>query len=87
MAAKKYKSGKSKSLVKEPEVGYSEKKIHIFNSFAEQEQYELEQMAVLTPVEILQQMRKFINTAFAMHGYNPEKLPKKHTITIVTKSA
>ena len=85
MANKKYKSDKKKTVAKEPLVAYGKKDFRIFSSFAEQEQYELEQMASLSPEEILQQMRKFINTAFGMHGYNPEKLPLKHNIKILTK--
>lgn len=84
MASKKNKSVKKNLEAKEPDVSYGRKDLRIFSSFAEQEQYELEQMAALSPEQILQQMRKFINTAFGMHGYNPEKLPSKHKIKIVT---
>lgn len=38
-------------------------------------------MASLNSTEILQQLRNLINLAYGMHGYNPNKLPKQHTIT------
>jgi hypothetical protein len=77
----KNKKHKTNEL-KEPAVVY-DREIHIFNSFKEQEDYELKQMAMLSPIEILQQLRKFINIAYGMHGYDPDKLPKKHTIKII----
>ncbi len=60
------------------------REIRFFNSFEEQAEYELFEMAKLTPIERLMQMRKFINIAYAMHGYNPSKLPSKHKIKIIT---
>ena len=41
-------------------------------------------MAKLNPEEILKQMRQLINLAYSMHGYDPNNLPKKHTIKIVS---
>lgn len=55
----------------------------IFNSFEEQELYELKLMASFKPQQILEQMRKLINTAYGMHGYDPTKLPQKHNIKII----
>ena len=57
----------------------------IFNSFQDQELYELKLMASLDPKKILEQMRMFINTAYGMHGYDPNDLPKKHTIKIIKR--
>jgi hypothetical protein len=78
----KKKTVKSKE-VNEPTAIYDERKIHIFNSFEEQAEYELKQMAALSSEQILQQLRKFINIAYGMHGYDPDKLPQKHIIKIV----
>lgn len=55
-----------------------------FDSFEELSKYELQQMAQLNGIEILKQLRKLINTAYGMHGYNPDKLPQKHTIKIIS---
>lgn len=71
------------SQVNESPVEYGKREFHIFRSFEEQEEYELQKMAKLTPIQILQQLRQFINIAYGMHGYNPEKLPAKHTIKIL----
>ena len=60
-------------------------RIRIFKSFEEQAAYELEQMAALTPEEILRQLRQFVNRAYGMHGYDPDKLPKKHFVKIISK--
>lgn len=76
------KSKKHKNELNEPAVEHG-REIHVFNSFKEQEDYELKQMAMLSSIEILQQLRKFINIAYGMHGYDPNKLPKKHTIKII----
>jgi len=83
MAKKKYKRKEKKTEVKEPVGAYAKRSIRIFNSFEEQENYELEQMAAQSPLVILQQMRAFINAAYGMHGYNPDKLPAKHFVRIV----
>ena len=64
---------------------YENNRIKIFNSFEEQAAYELQAMSELSPEQILQQMRMFINTAFAMHGYDPENLPEKHSVKIILK--
>ena len=55
----------------------------IFNSFEELKAYELNEMAKLSSIEILTQLRKFINIAYGMQGYDPNKLPIKHTIKII----
>ncbi|HVA97297.1 MAG TPA: hypothetical protein VNG53_00260 [Bacteroidia bacterium] len=82
----KKKNSKSKSnKVSEPTANYQSKKITFFNSFEEQAAYELKQMAALSSIQILQQLRKFINIAYGLHGYNPNKLPKKHSVRIVLK--
>lgn len=82
---KKYTSKTKQAEAKEPVTSYGERSIHIFKSFEEQEEYELNQMAALNSEQLLQQLRKFINIAFAMHGYNPNQLPKEHTIKIIQK--
>jgi hypothetical protein len=67
----------------EPQINYDSSRIKIFKSFKEQEEYELQQMANLTPHQILEQLRKLINTAYCMHGYDPANLPLKHDIKII----
>lgn len=62
---------------------YETRKIRVFHSFEEQEEYETSEMSKLTPVEILQQLRKFINIAYGLKGYDPNNLPKKHSIKIL----
>ncbi len=57
------------------------REIRIFQSFEEQEDYELGEMAKLSSPEILRQMRKLVNLAYGMHGYDPSKLPKVHKLT------
>ena len=64
----------------EPLVPYT-KTLNIFHSFEEQEAHELKEMAAFSSIEILQHLRQCINLAYGMHGYNPDNLPKKHTIT------
>ena len=82
---KAYKIKGKSSTVAEPNVAYEKRKVHIFKSFEEQEQYELTEMAELSSSEILEQLRRFINIAYGMHGYNPDNLPKKHSIKIISK--
>lgn len=79
MGKKKIKN----SIVSEPAVDYKKRELRFFNSFKEQEEYELEQMAQFSSEEILQQMRQLINLSYGMHGYNPDKLPQKHSIRII----
>ena len=79
---KTYKTKSGKPKVNEPLSAYG-RPMRIFKSFEEQEAYELKQMAALSSEQILQQLRKFINIAYAMHGYDPNNLPKKHFIKIV----
>lgn len=71
-----------KSEANEPQPTYGTG-FNIFNSFEEQELYELKLMATFNSTQILQQLRRLINTAYGMHGYDPEKLPKKHSIKII----
>ncbi len=52
----------------------------VFASFEEKELFELQEMAALSPLERLQQLRLMINVAYGMHGYNPDKLPTQHHI-------
>ena len=80
---KKYKSGIIKKKVSEPKSSYQKSTLRVFNSFEEQNLYELKEMASLTPLELLQRMRAYINLAYGMRGYNPENLPKKHFIRIL----
>lgn len=44
--------------------------IKFFQSFSEQEEYKLKQLAELTGEEILRQMRQLINLAYGMYGFN-----------------
>jgi hypothetical protein len=81
MSAKKKKN----KTVEEPVVSYATRSIRMFTSHEEQAHFELEEMAKLSSIEILQQMRKLINLAYGMHGYDPSKLPQEHTIKIVKK--
>ncbi len=84
MAKKKtYKAEDKPKIVNEPSVAYGKRSIHIFESFEDQANYELQEMAKLTSEQILQQLRKFINVAYAMHGYSTDHLPDKHCIKII----
>lgn len=68
------KEKKKQNYVNEPLPAYS-RPFKIFNSFEEQQEYELHEMAKLTGEEILKQMRQMINVAYGMHGYDPLNLP------------
>jgi len=72
-----------KNEVNEPIVEYG-RELKFFDSFEEMDEYDREQMAMLTPVECLEQLRRLINLAYGMHGYDPKKLPKKHSIKIIS---
>jgi len=72
----------SDNNVNDPAAAYGSN-FRIFNSFEEQEEYELKQMASLSSKEVLQQLRMLINTAYGMHGYDPNNLPKVHSIRII----
>ncbi len=76
------KSKKMKNEVNESAVGYGSNLV-FFNSFAEMNEYDREQMALLSPEECLKQLRQLINLAYGMHGYNPNKLPKTHNIKVI----
>ncbi len=77
---KKKEKKENKDQVNEPLAIYGNN-LRFFQSFEEQEKAELEEMASLSSVEILQHLRRFINTAYGMHGYNPDVLPSKHNIS------
>jgi hypothetical protein len=80
---KKYKNSEENEL-NDSLTPYAEKKsVVIFKSFEEQEVYNRAQMAKLTPLERLQHLRKMINVAYGMFGYDPNNLPTKHKITIL----
>ncbi|HET6992961.1 MAG TPA: hypothetical protein VFJ43_16635 [Bacteroidia bacterium] len=81
---KKSKKKNNLNEVNEPAAEYGSREMIFFNSFQEQQAYEFKQLVLLSPEEILQQLRKMINLAYGMHGYNPDKLPYNHTIRIVT---
>jgi hypothetical protein len=85
MAKKKtYKTIEKGNELNDSLIPYTEKKsIVIFKSFEEQEEYNRVQMAKLSPLERLQQLRKMINVAYGMYGYNPDNLPTKHKLTIL----
>jgi hypothetical protein len=80
------KEEKETDKVNEPGAVYPSREIRVFKSFEEQEAYEMKKMAELSSLEILQQLRKFINIAYGMHGYDPNNLPKEHSIRIVEGS-
>lgn len=81
---KKYKNKEEKNKLHEPLASYSAKNsILIFKSFEEQEEYNRIQMANLTPLQRLEQLRRMINVAYGMFGYDPAKLPAKHKLTIL----
>ncbi len=67
----------------EPSLPYAQPKIRVFHSFEEQEEYEFREMAKRSGLEILSQMRGFINIAYGMHGYDPAHLPTVHSFRIV----
>lgn len=81
---KSYKNNNKPKEVKEPISSLKKSNIKIFHSFEEQEEHELQQMAKLSPEEVLIHLRKLINLAYGMHGYNPNNLPKKHFIRIIS---
>lgn len=74
------KKGKKNTKVGEPLETYS-RTLQVFNSFEEMQNHELNEMASLSSIEILSQLRKLINLSYGMHGYNPDKLPKQHIIS------
>jgi hypothetical protein len=74
----------NKNELNDPKLSNSKASIRIFHSFKEQEEYELRELIKLSPIEILQQLRKFINIAYGMHGFDPKNLPVRHTIRILT---
>ncbi|MGZ5244260.1 MAG: hypothetical protein ACXWEY_11460 [Bacteroidia bacterium] len=61
-------------------------KLKIYKSFEEQEEAERTYSLSLTPIERLMHLRKSINLAYGMHGYDPDNLPKKHSIKIISQS-
>ncbi len=73
-------------VVHEPLGTYEPHRIKIFKSFQELNDYELQEMANLSPEIILQDLRNFINIAYGMHGYNPDNLPKNHSIKTIQKA-
>jgi hypothetical protein len=84
MKKKKDQVNNDESHLNEPAASYSSKRsVKIFNSFEEQENYNRMQMAALTPFERLQQLRKMINVAYGMYGFDPDNLPKKHKLTFL----
>ncbi len=80
---KKKEKKTSPGAVNEPVVNYQKGDLVFFNSFEEMNLHDREEMAKLSPLECLQRMRQLINLAYGMHGYDPNKLPKKHNIRII----
>jgi hypothetical protein len=58
--------------------------IRIFKSFEEQEMHVIKNMARSTPLQQMEFLRKIIDRSYAMHGFDPTKIPMKHTITILS---
>ncbi len=79
------KNDNDNNKVNDPTPSYNNS-FRIFNSFEEQEEYELKLMASYSPKQILEQMRMFRNTAYGMHGYDPNNLPKEHFIKIIKRN-
>lgn len=78
------KSGKKKANeVNEPATAYGKGKLQFFGSFEEMNEADRKEMASLSPLECLQRLRQLINLAYGMHGYDPNDLPKKHSIKII----
>ncbi|CAN5846139.1 hypothetical protein BH11BAC7_BH11BAC7_24990 [soil metagenome] len=82
MSKRKFKNNQANEIAGK----YKSREIKFFGSFEEQEAYELQQMALLTSQEILEQMRQSINIAYGMHGYDPDNLPQVHTVRIISGS-
>ncbi len=68
--------------VQEPQNVY-EHPIKIFKSFEEQNDFERREMAKLSPIEVMTQMRQLINKAYGMKGYGPAIVPKERSIKII----
>ena len=68
----------------EPSINYGKRTIRIYKSFEEQAEEELKYMASLSPLETLMEMRKMINLAYGLHGFDPNNIPKKHSIKLVS---
>ena len=81
---KEIKREMEQNLAKEPTGVYAKKSLRFYNSFEEQEHDELTHLASLSSIEVLRDMRRFINTAYGMHGFDPNNLPKKHSIKIIS---
>ena len=80
---KNYKTKTKEPKANEPVAAYGAKRIHFFKSFEEQEEYELIQMAALSPKELLNKLemmrRFFLRTYLTADGNWP---PLKRIITI-----
>lgn len=57
----------------------------VYNLFEDLETQELIHMLSLKPAQRFAELRRFINTAYRMRGYDPDSLPKKRRIVIVSK--
>lgn len=57
----------------------------VYNLFEDLETQELIHMLSLRPAQRFAELRRFINTAYRMRGYDPDSLPKKRRIIIVSK--
>lgn len=57
--------------------------LEIFKTIEEKNDFERISMSKLSSIECLQRMRKFINLAYGMHGFDPENLPKTREIKII----
>jgi hypothetical protein len=56
----------------------------IFKTKEDQENAEREYSASLTPLERLFVLRKMINNAYGMHGFEPNKIPKTRSLRIIS---
>ena len=82
---KKYSKQATKiSEVGEPSINYgNDRNFNFFSSFEERHVADLMEMANLSALERLKQMRTLINKNWAMHGFDWNDLSKKHSIKII----
>jgi hypothetical protein len=73
-------------VVNEPQATNTKREFLVFHSFEEANHYERQSMAQLTSKECMIRLRKFINLAYGMNGYDPSNLPKKRDIHIIDYS-
>lgn len=58
-------------------------KLKFYSSQEELDEAELKRMREMTPEERMREMRLHINLAYGLHGFDPNNLPTKHTLTFI----